>query len=596
MSGNVAAECRRAPARDVRTASSRPRARSLVPVMVVVAVVLLAGCGLGAKHTSANPFRSGTSISVPAPSTSRPRAPVVVASDDFNGAALSTSRWKFVNPGRDAKQSMDGSHAVIEVPPGTDKVTHDPDASGDHAPRLMQPIRNGDFSFDTKFDAQVDKQFQEQGVVVEQDETHYLYAAVVQSYLKTSVVVSVVSDLGSQTQSSSEIYNQPSIVLRVARTGDQWFVSYSYDSFHWTAADPFVDALVVKQVGVFAGNTGNKAPAFTAKFDSFLNTPSSSTPPVINVWYGADQTFGEHGRPQRWVNVLGDVADPAGMSKLTYTLNDGKAQPLSMGENLFRLVAPGEFNAEIDFASLHTGPNLVALTATDTGGRHSTTVVTVNKVADRTWPLPYIAKWSPPRGDVNAVAQVVDGHWAIEPDGTVRNLDFGFDRLVTIGDASAWKEYEATAQVTVNAMDPGGAGVGLIVGFQGATGDLHGFPTPDQPRIGHPFPAAFLYANRRGAAPRAEIYANTDTEPERPLAVDTTGFRMTPGIAYTFKIDVTDDDAGGSLFRFKFWQTGAPEPSGWMLQTHGDLARGSLVLVAHRADVAFGTVTVTPAS
>ena len=569
MSGKFAAECGRAPARDVRTGSSRPRTVALA----LVATGLLAGCGLGAKHTSQNPFRSSSSVSVPARSSTRPRGSVVLTSDDFNGPALATSTWTFVNPARDAKQSMDGTQAVIEVPRGTDTATHDPDANGDHAPRLMQTVPNGDFSFDTKFDSQVDEQFQEQGVVVEQDATHYLYAAIEQSFSKTSIVVSVVSDLGAQTESSTEIYNKPSIVLRVARAGDQWVVSYSYDAFHWTPADPFVDALVVKQVGVFAGNTGNKAPAFTAKIDSFLNTPASSTPPVVHVWYGANQTFGAHGRPQRWVNILGDVADPAGMSKLTYTVDDGKSQPLSMGENPFRLVEPGEFNAEIDFDSLHTGANRVALTATDAGGRRSTTVVTVNKVADRTWPVPYVAQWSPPGGDVNAVAQVADGHWVIQPGGTIHNLDFGFDRLVTIGDERAWKEYEATAQVTINAMDPDGSSVGLITGFQGATGDLHGFPTPDQPRIGHPFPAAFLYANQRGTAPRAEIYANTDTEPEQALAVDTTGFKMTPRTAYTFKISVTDVNSAGSLFRFKAWKTGAAEPSGWMLQTDGDLAR-----------------------
>ncbi len=73
---------------------------------------------------------------------------------------------------------------------------------------------------------------------------------------------------------------------------------------------------------------------------------------MINVWYGSQQTFGANGQPQQWVNVLGDVSDPSGMASLTYTLNGGPANTLSMGENQVRLVEPGEFNVEIDYASL----------------------------------------------------------------------------------------------------------------------------------------------------------------------------------------------------------------------------------------------------
>ena len=89
---------------------------------------------------------------------------------------------------------------------------------------------------------------------------------------------------------------------------------------------------------MFGGNFGGaSSPAFTAKVDYFVNStappatedgvawPTAPAAPVINVWYGSQQTFGANGQPQQWVNVLGDVSDPGGMASLTYTLNGGAA-------------------------------------------------------------------------------------------------------------------------------------------------------------------------------------------------------------------------------------------------------------------------------
>ena len=35
--------------------------------------------------------------------------------------------------------------------------------------------------------------------------------------------------------------------------------------------------------------------------------PITSSSPVISVWYGDNQTFGQNGIPQTWVNILGSV-------------------------------------------------------------------------------------------------------------------------------------------------------------------------------------------------------------------------------------------------------------------------------------------------
>ncbi len=534
-----------------------------------------------------------------------PTARVPVTSDAFNVFALNTGTWDFVNPApaADATQSMDGTHALIAVPAGS---SHDPNAIGasvgDGAPRLMQSVTDGDFSFDAKFDNPVTQQFQEQGVIAEQDASNYVHAEIQQNYFKTNLVVQTVSGstvtditpLDAQNAPALELYNRPSITLRMTRTGDVWSVGYSYDGNHWTEAVAFVQPLTVAKVGVFAGNFGNtSSPAFTAHVDSFLDTLSSLALPVINVWYGTSQTFGAKGVPQTWVNILGDVSDQVGMASLTYSLNGGAAQGLSMGENDVRLVSPGEYNAEIAYSSLHTGANAVKLSAIDNDGNASTKTVTVTKVAGKVWPLPYTIDWSQSGGRVNNLAQVADGNWIVQGN-TIRNTDVGYDRLVTIGQASTWAQYTATAQVTIHSMDVDGAAVGLIAGFTGATSNLNGVPNADQPRSGHPFPAAFLYDFAGGQPAQADIYANSAHHAETSL-VHTSGLHLSANVTYTFKINVTDNTIGGSVFRFKVWRTGTAEPAAWLLQANGDRSRGSLVLAAHRADVSFGTVSVVNA-
>ncbi len=223
--------------------------------------------------------------------------------------------------------------------------------------------------------------------------------------------------------------------------------------------------------------------------------------------------------------------------------------------------------------------------------------------------MPYIAQWTLADGNPNLVAQVADGHWIVQPDGTIRNLDIGYDRLVALGDMSKWAQYEVTAELTIHSTDPDGSAVGIVAGFTGATGDNHGVPTVDQPRSGHPFTAAFTYANGRGTPARAEIYANTDRHPEQTLVTDATGTQLLSGVTYMFDAKVTNDTTtpdtaasgaatndktGSSLLQFKIWPRGSAEPTGWLLETHGDLNRGAVAILSNGADLGIGPVAVTP--
>ena len=119
--------------------------------------------------------------------------------------------------------------------------------------------------------------------------------------------------------------------------------------------------------------------------------PAAALPklPVINVWYGDNQTFGQNGIPQTWVNILGNVSARSGIGSLTYSLNGGPEQQLWMGPNRTRLVDTGDFNAEIAYSSLIPNANTVSFNATARDGFASKHTVTVNYVTGQTWPSSY---------------------------------------------------------------------------------------------------------------------------------------------------------------------------------------------------------------
>ena len=561
-------------------------------------------CASTYHYSVTSTVTGGSSLSSPdatfVPLCSAPGQPI---SDDFQTTTLN-SAWTFVNPQNDGSYSLDGTSLHLSVPAG---INHDV-WNGDFGIRVMQTVADADFSVEAKFTTAVNinTPYQEQGIVVEQDASNCLRFSVNSSNLQTFLFVSTISTTNGATVWLNEVIRGgANIIMRVVRSGSTWTFSYSYDSIHWTPALVFTQAFQVSKIGPYAGNAGssNNAPAFTATVDYFVNRnappstidgnpyPPTPAPPVINVWYGDTQTFGQNGVPQQWVNILGDVSDFDEISTLTYTLNGGAAQTLWMGENTVRLVEPGNFNVEIDYASLTPGSNTVQITATDKKGRQTIHNVAITYVSGKTWPANYSINWAS-ASSIQSVAQIVDGQWAIQPDGTVRTMQVGYDRLITLGDRTSWVNYTASANITFNSVNPAGFAVGIIVGWQGHTTVQYGVALPDQPRTGHPFPALGLYNAYFGPA-SLMIWENTVANPEMALAQDTTGITLQMGVAYTFKIQVTANTSGGSHFNFKVWQASTSEPSAWTLSADGAASQGSIVLASHQADISIGNVTVT---
>jgi hypothetical protein len=258
-----------------------------------------------------------------------------------------------------------------------------------------------------------------------------------------------------------------------------------------------------------------------------------------------------------------------------------------VGPNGTRLADTGDFNVEIDHAILSPGANTVVITATDNQNHTTTHTVTVNwAYSGQIWPLPYSIDWSTVT-NISDVAQVTDGQWAIQPDGTVRTMESGYDRLIAFGDVS-WTDYQITAEITFNAVDCAVRGGGsLVVGW---TGNTYGDPlalNPDQPTTGHPFFGQGGYGPMGGLV----IYANSPNFPETTLAQDAS-VQLTLGVPYMMKFAVQRTSSTTSEYSLKVWPASGTEPSSWNLQVQGDASTGAALIGTFRGDVSFGNVSV----
>jgi hypothetical protein len=170
--------------------------------------------------------------------------------------------------------------------------------------------------------------------------------------------------------------------------------------------------------------------------------------PIIDVWYGLNQTFGLPGQPQVWCDILGNVTDPDGVASLSYTLNGGDPVDLSIGPNSTRLINPGDFVIDLLVDDLQAGANTIEITAVDDLTNTSSQTVSLNYAAGNSWPTTYATDWgslvvdgnpNTPDPAILEQAHVVDGKWTVIGDA-IRILEPGYDRNVGLGELT-WQEY-----------------------------------------------------------------------------------------------------------------------------------------------------------
>ena len=327
---------------------------------------------------------------------------------------------------------------------------------------------------------------------------------------------------------------------------------------------------------------------------------TTDTPPVIDIWYGLNQNFGQPGMPQEWIDILGTVSDTdATIARLFYSLNGGITKTLTIGPDDYRLAQPGDFNAEIAFSALQPGANNVTITAFDSLGNQSAVTVVVNYVTGSSWPMPFSIDWSIVT-NIRDVAQVVDGKWTIGPDG-LRPTQLDYDRAVAIGDQTSWTNYEVMVPVKVHGIDPnapfgppsGNPGVGFLVRWQGHNPNN----SIQQPNRGW---------ERHGALGWYRFFKREDnTFGGRLTMVRNVTDTINAGLdkklnfetLYNFKLRSATAANAQSYYHMKVWEASQPEPFAWDLISRGTVTstnNGSLLLLAHHVDASFGNIQVTP--
>jgi len=322
----------------------------------------------------------------------------------------------------------------------------------------------------------------------------------------------------------------------------------------------------------------------------------SSQRPEIVLWYGDQQTFNHLGQPQQQINILGNVQDEDGMASLNYSLNDGTETYLSIGPDTRRLVNSGDFNIEIFTDQLEVGDNSILIQAMDREGNIAEKLVNIERKPDGEWQMPYTIRWGEV-DDLTDVSQVVDGLWEISDVG-VHTLEIGYDRLIAMGDMS-WKDYQVVVPVTVHRLNPagwkhpsGGPAVGVLMYWSGHT---------DYPRAGWQPKSGWLplgaigwyrWVNDSGAEQLQFLGSRNET-----LAKDTSGKKLEFDKTYLFKISVQSVGRDQPIYKLKVWPEKDTEPENWDLIAEGypdDPESGSMLLLAHEADVTFGDVEITP--
>lgn len=318
--------------------------------------------------------------------------------------------------------------------------------------------------------------------------------------------------------------------------------------------------------------------------------------PILNIWYGPHQVFGKSGLPQRWINILGNVFDPDGTSKLTFSLNNGKEKSLTIGPDRRRLIAPGDFNIEIDKKELKTGLNEVTIWATDNSRNQAAFKVQIEYREDYR-PLPYLIDWSRV-ANIQDALQIVDGLWIADGNGIrTHPCHVGYDRTVAVGDMS-WEDYEVTVPFVIHAVDTSAYASSISIGPSFGI-NLHWLGHTDspvtcsQPHCGwEPIGGSNWYKFRRNRDNGLRIITGPPSTSSEVIDL-----LLATERTYWFKVRV-ETTPEGNLYRLKLWEdVPGPEPKGWMLQKLAkdhNPDRGSFLLVAHHVDMTFGNVTVLP--
>jgi len=330
---------------------------------------------------------------------------------------------------------------------------------------------------------------------------------------------------------------------------------------------------------------------------SCTESKTSATDATISFWYGTEQHFGKMGHPQAQVNILGNIEADSLAINAYYTLNDHpQKNPLTLGSDLHRLASEGDFNIEIYRDALKDGENLVTLFVEHENEVLTSKEVTLHYHPKTTWPLPYTIDWAQVK-KIEDVAQVVDGHWKITPEG-IRTQDVYYDRVLAIGEAS-WRNYEVSTTVTFHGFTPPREGPPTYNVSHAALATLwpgHDKDSLQPNRKWHPLGATAEfritdgYQNCRWRIFDGDHFYEEQKEPQYRTIQE--------GVIYGMKHRVEDLPDNRVQYSVKLWEASSKEPEDWDFQaietSKTKHPGGSCLLIAHHTDVTFGNVAISP--
>lgn len=188
-----------------------------------------------------------------------------LVSDDFNSGLHSA--WYWVDPLGDSVLSSAAGAAEISLPAGSG---HDLWKTGVTVPRLLQKSSDENFEIEVKIDSPMALRYQIAGLMAEQDAENLLRFDVYHDGRRLRFFAARLHAKSASIKFRKIIENKFPLYLRVARSGDQWHATYSYDANQWLEGGSFSEVMNVQAVGVFAGNQGDSPPAYSALFDYFI--------------------------------------------------------------------------------------------------------------------------------------------------------------------------------------------------------------------------------------------------------------------------------------------------------------------------------------
>jgi hypothetical protein len=322
------------------------------------------------------------------------------------------------------------------------------------------------------------------------------------------------------------------------------------------------------------------------------------SPITIDIWYGDHQEFGQLGMPQQWINILGNVQSENGIKNFTYQLNNAEPKALTLGSDLHRLAAFGDFNVDLKVNDCEEGENRLKLIALDSGEQSLIKEIILSVKKNNQWPLPYSINWAEVE-KLQDVLQVVDGHWKITKDG-LHNLDTYYDRAVAFGDTS-WTNYEVSTTVTFHHFTPPEKGPPTYHVSHAAIASRWPGHCKDelQPcRQWYPLGATSELRLTEGLdscrwrifdGPKPEsigFYVEQEVEAYRTIELNK---------VYGMKHRVETIGIDSTRYSVKLWPRDHEEPKDWDfsgIELDENLAAGSALLLAHNTGVTFGDVEV----